>query len=138
MKIALNLLILLALWGIFVSFGEMEVQEYPLNGDWVPVRQELGGQELPASIFANQKMVLADSNYTVMAESIDKGVVHYQKGRMDIYGMQGVNKGKHFTAIYRQDGDELWICYNLGGESYPESFNTRGHRFFFLSIFRKQ
>lgn len=138
MKTITGLFLVLSIGGISLSLGVPRFQDYPLNGNWVPVQQELGGQVLPASLFANQQMELADSNYTVQAESVDKGVLYYGKGKMDIYGREGVNKGKHVAAIYRVEGDELRICYNLGGESYPESFNTKGHRFFFLSVFRKR
>jgi hypothetical protein len=44
--------------------------------------------------------VIIDSNYTLTAESVDKGIVKYGSGdKMDIYGKEGVNMGKHFTAI---------------------------------------
>ena len=29
---------------------------------------------------------------------------------MDIYGREGVNAGKHFTAIYKMESDQLTIC----------------------------
>jgi uncharacterized protein (TIGR03067 family) len=109
-----------------------------LDGTWVPQREELAGKPIPAAAFAALRMVIADSLYTVTAESVDKGVVRYKGGKMDIYGREGVNAGKHFTAIYKYEGEQLTICYNLDGDVYPESFATEGHPMFFLSVFNKQ
>jgi len=109
-----------------------------LNGTWTPQKQELGGKELPSVIFEKQKLIISDSSYTVIAESVDKGIVEYNDGKMDIYGKEGVNASKHFTAIYKYDNDQLTICYNLQGDSYPETFETKDKPLFFLSISKKE
>lgn len=109
-----------------------------LNGVWVPVRQEIGGKELPEAAFKNQKLVLSDSTYTFSAESVDKGIVKYGKSTMDIYGREGVNAGKHFTAAYKYENDELMICYNLLGDGYPDKFETAGKMSLFLAVFKKE
>jgi uncharacterized protein (TIGR03067 family) len=109
-----------------------------LNGTWIPVKQEIGGQSLPDAAFAKQKLVISDSSYTFTAESVDKGTVNYGDGKMDIYGKEGVNAGKHFTTIYKFENNQLVICYNLKGDAYPDSFETKGKPLYFLSIFRKE
>ena len=109
-----------------------------LNGTWVPVKQEMGGTLLPKAAFENQKLIISDSTYTVIAESIDKGVVKYRDDKMDIYGKEGVNAGKHFTAIYKYENEQLTICYNLSGDSYPEAFETKSKPLLFLSVFKKE
>jgi uncharacterized protein (TIGR03067 family) len=109
-----------------------------LNGTWLPVRQEMGGALLPDSFFAHQKLIMSDTSYTVMAESIDKGVVKYGDGKMDIYGKDGVNAGKHFTAIYKYENEQLTVCYNLLGDSYPATFETKPKTLLFLSVFNKE
>jgi uncharacterized protein (TIGR03067 family) len=108
-----------------------------LNGTWVPVNQEMDGTMLPKASFENQKLIISDSSYTFTAESIDKGVVKYGDNKMDIYGKEGVNSGKHFTAIYKFEDGQLTICYNLSGSSYPETFETKGKPLYFLSVYRK-
>jgi uncharacterized protein (TIGR03067 family) len=108
-----------------------------LNGVWAPVKQEFAGQSLPPAAFEKQSLVIADSTYTVTAESVDKGVVVYKDDKMDIYGKEGPNAGKHFTALYKYENGELTICYNLAGDSYPTGFDTRGKPLFFLSVFKK-
>jgi uncharacterized protein (TIGR03067 family) len=111
---------------------------FTLNGDWSPLRQEISGKQLPTAAFEKQTLTLKDSVYTVVAESVDKGVVRYKDGKMDIYGKEGVNSGKHFAAIYKLENGQLSICYNLKGDSYPETFETKGKPLFFMSVFRKK
>jgi uncharacterized protein (TIGR03067 family) len=108
-----------------------------LNGTWLPVTQEMGGTALPKAAFENQKLIINDSNYTVIAESVDKGVVKTVDDKMDIYGKEGVNAGKHFTAIFKYENEQLTICYNLSGKNYPETFDTKGKPLYFLSVFKK-
>ena len=109
-----------------------------LNGTWVPIKQEMGGALLPKTGFGNQKLIISDSTYTFIAESIDKGILKYRDDKMDIYGKDGVNAGKHFTAIYKYENEELSICYNLVGDRYPDSYETRGKPMYFLSVFKKE
>jgi len=108
-----------------------------LNGSWSPVKEEINGNVLPPASFQTQKLIISDSNYTLTAESVDKGILRYKEGKMDIYGKEGVNSGKHFTAIYRLENEQLTICYNLSGSAYPESFETRGNPKYFLAVFKR-
>jgi hypothetical protein len=66
---------------------------------------------------------------------MDRGKILVRKNKIDIYGKEGVNKGRHFTAIYKIENNQLIICYNLGGIGFPESFETEGKPLYFLSIF---
>ncbi len=109
-----------------------------LNGTWIPVKQEFAGSILSEEAFEKQKLIISDSNYTVIAESIDKGIVKYTNDKIDIYSKEGPNAGKHFTAIYKFEKSELTICYNLSGDSYPETFETKDKPMYFLSIFKKE
>ena len=108
-----------------------------LNGTWTPVQQEFGGRTLPLTAFEKQKLIINDSAYTVIAESVDKGIVKHKDDKMDIYGKEGVNAGKHFTAIFKLENDQLTICYNLKGDAYPEAFDTKGKPLYFLSVFKR-
>jgi uncharacterized protein (TIGR03067 family) len=109
-----------------------------LNGTWVPISQELGGSTIPKAAFEKQKLVILDSTYTFTAESVDKGVVKYSGGKMDIYSKEGVNAGKNFKAIYKLENGQLSVCYNLVGDYYPESYDTKGKPMYFLSVFKKE
>jgi len=108
-----------------------------LNGSWTPVKQEIAGKELPPAMFQNQKLVINDSTYKFTAESVDKGIITFKNGKMDIFGKEGVNAGKHFTAIYKLDNGQLTICYNLRGDTCPVAFETKSSPALFLSSFKK-
>jgi hypothetical protein len=99
----------------------------------------MGGAVLPKASFEFQRLTISnDTNYTFIAESVDKGVIHYNGNKMDIYGKVGVNNGKHFTALYKLENEQLTICYNLLGDSYPESYDTKGKPMYLLSVFKKE
>jgi uncharacterized protein (TIGR03067 family) len=117
---------------------KVNAQSNKLNGSWKPEREEIGGSALPSASFEKQKLIIIDSNYTFTAESVDKGIAVYKDGKMDIYGKDGVNKGKHFTAIYKFENELLLICYNLSGDKYPESFETKGQPAYFFVTFKKE
>ena len=108
-----------------------------LNGSWTPIKQEIGGKELPVAVFQKQKLIVSDTTYSFSAESIDKGTLQYEGGQMDIYGKEGVNTGKHFTALYKLEKNQLTICYNLAGDSYPVAFETNSKPALFLAVFTK-
>lgn len=134
-----SLLLMLVLFAVAGCSGSKKatVKQALLNGTWIPVKQEMGGSALPVTAFQNQRLTINDSTYTVVAESVDKGVLAYGDGKMDIDGREGVNAGRHIKAIYQYTNGLLTICYNLRGDSYPEAFETKNRRLFFLSVFRK-
>jgi uncharacterized protein (TIGR03067 family) len=109
-----------------------------LNGTWVPIKEEIGGKSLPAVAFQSQKLLISDSIYIFSAESVDQGVVTHTDEHMDIYGKDGVNAGKHFTAKYKLENEQLTICYNLKGDGYPESFESKSKPTLFLCVFKKE
>lgn len=136
-KLLLCSLIALALLSCH-SAKKIQSETGKLNGSWIPVKEEMAGTTLPPASYKEQKLIINDTTYIMTAESIDKGVVKAKEGRMDIYGVQGVNKGRHFTAIYKFENDQLVVCYNLTGTSYPENFDTKGKPMAFLAIYRKE
>lgn len=109
-----------------------------LNGTWLPVKQEFAGKPIPAAALEKQKLILLENSYTVIAESVDKGEVAYNNGKMDIFGKEGINNGKHYRAIYKLENEQLSICYDLSGSAYPESFETMGKPMLFLSVLKKE
>lgn len=134
-------IIFITVFFISAGYSKLEntaIQSAKLNGAWLPVKQELGGRTQPETSFSEQRLVIRDSIYTFTAESVDKGMVKYGDGRMDIYGKEGVNIGKHFAAIYKFENDQLVICYNLKGDGYPEAFDTKGKPLYFLCVFKKE
>ncbi|OYU79232.1 MAG: hypothetical protein CFE23_14995 [Flavobacterium sp. BFFFF1] len=108
-----------------------------LDGTWLPIRQEINGEQIPDKFLSIQKLILSGNDFSMTAESTDKGKFDYEERKMDIYVKEGANAGKHFTAIYKLENDLLTICYNLGGDSYPEAFDTSNQPLFFMSVFKR-
>lgn len=137
MKLLLALSLILA-----QNFSDTPNQNYmdqnSLNGTWIPIQQELGGQPLASEVFAGQKLILRDSNYTVSAEHIDKGVVMYHGNQMDIISREGANAGKRFKAIFKIEAGLMTVCYDLSGKEYPQEFTTRGKPLYFLAVFKRE
>ncbi|MBT1710004.1 TIGR03067 domain-containing protein [Fulvivirgaceae bacterium PWU5] len=107
------------------------------DGVWIPVKQELNGQPLPAD--SQSKLIIQGGTYTFETSyATDRGDSTYGDGKMDIYSRDGANKGKHFKAIYKMVDDQLIVCYNLAGDRYPENFETQGNALFFLCVFQRQ
>ena len=122
----------------FVSIQKINAQ-YALNGVWLPVKQEMGGRPFPSSVYDNYKLTIADSIYIYSQPAgADKGTIFYTNGKMDIYGKEGVNIGKHYTASYKMENGQLTICYNLSGNGYPEAFDTKDKPMYFLSVYKKE
>ncbi len=91
------------------------------------------------SDFKNQKLIINDSTYTFTAESVDNGILKYDGNKMDIYGREGINAGKHFiTALTKMENGQMIICYNLAGDRYPGTFDTKGKPTYLLSVFEKE
>jgi len=109
-----------------------------LNGGWLPVKQEMGGQEMPIESFEAERLAIVGKSFLFVAESADEGTVTYDGGKMDIYVEVGVNAGRHFKAIYKLEQNLLTLCYDLKGGDYPSSFDTSTNQNLFLSVFRKE
>src|SRR2546430_12590847 len=100
-----------------------------MEGTWLPVEGELGGQKFPEEVLKTIKLSMSDGKYTVkVGEQLDKGTVKLEPTTkpkaMDITGTEGPNKGKTFLAIYDLTGDTLRICYDLAGKKRPTEFKT--------------
>ena len=109
-----------------------------LNGTWIPTRQELAGKDLPKASYEKYRLVMQDSIYTYGGADVDQGVLYYKDGKMDIYGRRGINTGKHYTAIYKIENEQLIICYNLAGDVYPEAYETKSKPTLFISVYKKE
>ena len=114
-----------------------------LDGTWLPVAAELGGQPFPAPVLATMKLVLAGDRYTVfVAGQKDEGTVVRVPGAnppaLDITGVEGPNAGRTIPAICQARGDTLEVCYNLGGPERPTAFATAAGTQQFLVVYRRE
>ncbi len=124
-----------------IFFGPASTQKIntnaeKLDGVWVTIRQEQDGKDLPEEVYEKYRLTITDSAYAYTND--DKGAVRYNNGKMDLYGREGANAGRHFTAIYKLEGDQLTICYNMAGDRYPGSFETRNDPSLLLTEYKRK
>ena len=129
--------ILIALLFSCASKKSQTVSVDKLNGTWIPIAQEMNGKTLPKSFYEKQRLIIEDTLYTVIAESIDRGIVKVNRNKLDIYGKEGINIGKHFTGLFELNKDKLTVCYNLKGDYYPTDFITQNKSTLFTSVFTR-
>ena len=115
-----------------------------LQGTWIPVKGELGGQPMADVILKTITLKLTKGDYevTVTGAGTDAGTwavdsAAQPKG-MTIKGVQGPNAGKTFPAIYELKTDTLRICYDLSGAKRPAEFKTTaGTKLYLVTYNRK-
>ena len=114
-----------------------------ITGNWKIVKAELGSKELPTTSFEHLTLVLDETSYQLIEDRvIDSGLVELVHGMspagMRITGVYGPNRGKTFACIYKFDGQDLILCYNLGGETFPSTFSTANQPLFYLVRYQRQ
>ena len=107
------------------------VTDNNLNGTWLIRKAELAGKNFPMP--PAFELQIAGTTYRAGVPSLsDRGKIVLfgdelagQAARMDVVGEDGPNKGKRFPAIYRFNGRELEICYDLSEKERPTEFVSR-------------
>jgi len=115
-----------------------------LQGIWMPVKAELGGQPMPDAVLKTITLKLDSGKYEVsVGGKPDKGTYTLdfatKPKSMTITGTAGPNSGKTFPAIYELKGDTLRICYDLSGAKRPTEFKSiAGTRLYLVTYNRKK
>src|SRR6185312_3893179 len=131
---------------VFISFFALAADvsdAKAIQGDWRPVKAELGGQPMAEEVLKTISLNIGDGTYLVhVGNSPDKGTVAVDASTtpksMTITGTEGPNKGKTFPCIYELKGDTLRICYDLSGAKRPSEFKTMaGTRLYLVDYKRK-
>jgi uncharacterized protein (TIGR03067 family) len=113
-----------------------------ITGKWKITEAELGGKPLPVTAFESLRLELDETSYQLIEkEVIDSGIVEMQDGTdpqaLNIISLYGPNKGKIFKCIYKFDEEDMLTCYNLGGDSYPTSFETFENTLLYLVRYKR-
>jgi uncharacterized protein (TIGR03067 family) len=116
-----------------------------LQGIWIPVKAELGGQPMPDAVLRTITLKLNGRDYEVSVAGQpepDKGTwtldsAAKPKG-MQITGVKGPNAGKAYPAIYELKDDMLRVCYDLSGAKRPTEFKTIGGTKLYLVTYNRK
>lgn len=125
-----------------LAAGERDDHE-ALQGVWIPVKAELGGQPMPDAVLKTISLKLTKNEYHVLvAGEPDNGTwtidsATKPKG-MKIIGTEGPNAGKTFPAIYELKDDTLRICYDLSGAKRPTEFMTSAGTKLYLVTYNRR
>jgi uncharacterized protein (TIGR03067 family) len=116
-----------------------------LQGLWVPVKAEFGGQLLPEDVLKTIILKLTNHDYevTITGEQSDYGTWTIDTSTtpksMTIVGTKGPNTGKTFPCVYEVKADTFRICYDLSGAKRPAEFKTAtGTKLYLVSYNRKK
>ena len=111
-----------------------------LEGRWQPVYAELDGEEAPKMMLAKMEIEFTGGEYAVRFGGVTADQGSYTldaEGHLTLAGMLGPNAGKSIPGIYKFAGDQLSICYGLGG-ARPAKFTTRGGTQLYLVTYQRK
>lgn len=125
MKYILSLIVFVS----FATFGADSPDTQAIEGNWTPVKAELGGRPMTDAVVKTISMKLTAGKYEVIAGGHpDNGTYILDAATkpksMTVTGTDGPNKGKTFPCIYELEGDTLRICYDLSGAKRPTEFKS--------------
>ncbi len=114
----------------------------PIRGKWKIAEATLGGKGLPASSFDKLVLELDENSYQLIeGRVIDSGIIepipNTSPKALKIIGVFGPNKGKTFQCIYRFEGDDMIMCYNLGGDGVPAEFESKEDSLLYLVRYQR-
>ena len=114
-----------------------------LEGTWLPLAMELGGQKFDANQLKDTKLVMTQEKYELISPQIkDKGELKIDEAKkpreMDILSREGPHKDKPILAIYGFDGELLKVCYGLDGKTRPTEFKTTKDDGFFMAVYKRE
>ena len=108
---------------------ELGAKKPELAGNWKVESATLEGQAFPAEITSTMTLRMRGGRYEAhVGTQLDRGSYKVKNEsapmQMDITGIEGVNKGTTFLAIYDWQKDKLRICYGLEKGKRPTTFDA--------------
>lgn len=125
------------------ALAEDSVDAKALQGTWVPVKAELGGQPMPEALLKTISLKMDKGQYEVFVKTEpDRGTYTLNEKAspkaITVTGTNGPNQGKTFPAIYELKDGTLRICYDLSGKERPTTFQSvAGTRLYLVTYRRK-
>jgi uncharacterized protein (TIGR03067 family) len=132
-------LFLVACAALMTACGTMQSSK-ELAGTWALANAQLGGKEFPIASLNGAMLHLTAKAYEFAGDSGGYVTVPDAKpAQLEIYGVRGPNAGRTIRAIYRLNGDEMDVCYQLGDGPRPLEFvSPSGSQIFLVHYKRVQ
>jgi len=139
----LTAILSITLTGPSTSAVEEPKGEQPsLTGTWQVESAILDGQAFPKEVTGTMTLRMRGGRYEAhVGGQIDRGSYKVNETtspmQMDIQGIEGVNKGTTFLAIYDWQEEKLRICYSVEEGKRPKKFEATqpGH---FLVVYARE
>jgi uncharacterized protein (TIGR03067 family) len=113
-----------------------------LIGLWMVMTAQLGGQDITLSLTMLSLQINGEEySVSVKGQVVDAGRLEFKGGYdLDIIGVSGTNQGKTLKCIYKMDGDNVVICYNMdtGGERPTDFVSPAGTKMLLVTYQKKQ
>jgi len=110
-----------------------------IEGNWLIVEAQLGGQKMPDEGLSGHKLSLKDGKYSFDNDHGEYKIDPKAKIKsIDISGTEGPNKGRVILAIYELQDDTLKICYDLEGKGRPKEFTSKSGTKQFLVTYKRE
>jgi uncharacterized protein (TIGR03067 family) len=130
---------------VFADDKKNEADLKAMVGNWKVEKAELGGKDL-TEFLKVLKFEIQDGGKYIAEHGKEKDegsfTVDASKNpkEMDIKSTGGPNKGKNIKAIYKQDGDTITICYELGSDkgARPEKFESKADTMLLLVTYKRE
>lgn len=139
------IVIILAALGLTLtaSAAEQPRDFKDIQGTWLPIAAEIGGQPMTSDFLKTTVLKLDDGKYEVTVGGVsDKGTytidATLKPKTLDITGTEGPNAGKKIPAIYELRRNTLRVCYGLGDGPRPTEFKSPPGTKFFLVTYQRQ
>jgi len=120
----------------------MDSSDDSLDGHWIMVRAEMGGQRAPELILQQTRMHLTAGRYTVRFDGTitDHGTFEVEETfgspSLILRGLEGPNAGRTIPCLFQQVGDRMRICYGLDGIA-PTAFTAAAGEERYLATYRR-
>lgn len=109
-----------------------------IEGTWLMVSLEMGGQQMADEALKDRTLVLKDGRYTFQDNHGTYKINPAQKPKaLDFAVTKGPYQGKTILAIYQLTADTFRLCYDLDGEARPAEFKTAPDKTYFLVSYKR-
>jgi len=110
-----------------------------LEGIWLPLYAELGGEEAPKMVLDKMEVELAAGKYTVRFGGVasDHGTFTVDEAGLTLVGVKGPNAGRTIPCIFKFTGETLSICYGLGGTRPVKHHTGKDPQLYLVNYTRK-
>ena len=114
-----------------------------LEGNWVLIRGEQDGQEVPADELSKSHLVIQGNQHTVTWATAELQGTHeldtsQDPMTIDATDTAGPFEGMSLKGIFQVEGDLFTVCFAPPGAERPTGFTTRDGKATILHVWKRE